>query len=235
MRGTLWVIVFLCFTSAVSCTEPQQYERTAECNYLARWPYKDFEVVICSNGNGLASGKPWQWSGDNIKIFKQKGKKKTLLRDFSKTAFGSIYGVDVEARDKGLAVTIDSDRFPGWDVVPLFTEEINLDTGVSTITPLIAVPPYDAQDVDRLWAAINKSEENMFPGESREDSHWKFFDLAYGNLFKLRDYAFRNPEEIEKRLKKLRKWDWNDGEVAEVYSQILSQVSYMKGKQVVLK
>jgi hypothetical protein len=202
---------------------------------MARWPYKDFEVVICSNGNGLGSEKPGEWSGDNITIFKQKGKEKTLLRDFTETAFGSTYGVTIEAKAKGLAVTVDSDRFPGWDVIPLFTEYIDLDTGVSTITPRISVPVYDAQDVDRLWAAINKREEDMFPGELREDAHGKFFDLVYNNLFRLRDYAFRNPDAVEKKLNDLRKWDWNDGEVAEVYSQVRSQVSYMKGKHVVLK
>lgn len=235
-RGTLWVFVFFCLICASSCSKPQTFDRSAECRALAKLPYNDFEITICSTGDRFASEKMGQWSGDNIKIFKQRGKEKKLLRDFSETAFGSTYGVYIEAKDKTIEITIFSDQFPGWDVVPLFTEVINLDTGVSTITPLVPVPQYDKRDVEKLWADINKREEDMFPGKSREDTHFQyFFDLAYGNLFKLRDYAFRNPEAIEKRLKDLRKWDWIDGEVAEVYSQILSQVSYMKGKQMVLK
>lgn len=234
-RKTLWVIAFLCITGAVSCTKPQQDGRSAECKAMVRLPYKDFEVVICSRGDRFTSGKRGEWSGDNIKIFRQRGKDKVLLRDFEETVFGSTYGVNIEAKDAGLAVTIFSDHFPDWEVVSLFTEVINPETGVSTITPLVPVPPYDAHAVEKLWADINKLEEDMFSGEPREDAHRKFFDLAYGNMFKLRDYAFHNPEAVEKRLKDLRKWDWNDGEVAEVYSQILSQVSYIKGKQVVLK
>jgi hypothetical protein len=198
-------------------------------------PYKDFEIFICSKGGQFTSEKEKQWSGDSIKIYKKKGNEKTLLRDFAETTFGSTSGVTIEAKNEALLITIDSEDYPDWKAQPLLTENIRLDTGAATITPLVPVPAYDQKAVEKLWAEINKNEADMFPGQSREAAHQKFFDFAYTNLFKLRDYAFRNPQEIEKKLKDLRKWDWNDGEVAEVYSQILSQVSYLIGKQVVLK
>jgi hypothetical protein len=243
MIGALLVISLII---GVSCTRQKQdsqsinanqkqNEQSAECSSDGEVPYKDFEIVICSNGDQFTSEKEKQWSGDNIKIYKQKGKEKTLLRDFAETAFGSTSGVAIEAKNDSLLITIDSEDYPDWTAQPLFTENISLDTGAASITPLVPVPVYDQKIVEKLWAEINKNEADMFPSQSREDAHQKFFDLAYTNLFKLRDYAFRNPQEIEKKLKALRKWDWNDGEVAEVYSQILSQVSYMMGKQVVLK
>jgi len=36
-------------------------------------------------------------------------------------------------------------------------------------------------------------------------------------------------------MKRLAKWDWNDGEVAEVYSAIFNVVSYIEGKKTELK
>lgn len=246
MRRTIGVLLVFSLICGVSCSRQKQaaqsinanqkqYEQSAECSSLAKVPYKYFEIVICSNGDQFTSEKEKQWSGDNIKIYKQKGKEKTLLRDLAETAFGSTSGVTIEAKNDSLLITLDSEDYPDWKAQPLFTENIRLDTGAATITPLVPIPAYDQKTVEKLWAEINKNEADMFPGQSQENAHQKFFDLAYTNLFKLRDYAFRNPQEIEKKLKALRKWDWNDGEVAEVYSQILSQVSYMMGKQVVLK
>lgn len=246
MRRIIGVLLVICLICGVSCTRQtqdsqstnenqKQFEQSSDCNSLAKFPHKDTEIVICSNGEQFTSEKKKRWSGDNIKIYKEKGGQKTLLRDFTETTFGSTSGVTIEATEDTLLITIDSEDYPDWTARPLFTESISLDTGVSIITPLVAIPDYDQKVVEMLWAAINKNEADMFPGQSPVDAHGKFFDLAYPNLFKLRDYAFRNPLEIEKRLKDLRRWDWNDGEVAEVYSQILSQVSYMMGKKVVLK
>ena len=244
MVGVLLAFGLIC---AVSCTRQKQqeqardskqiqHEQSAECGSLARVPYHDFELLICGNGDQFTADKEKQWTGDGIKIYKQRGKEKTLLRDFAETAFGSIHGVTIEAKNDSLIITVDSEDYPEWKVKPLFTETIRLDTGASTITPLVPVPPYDPKTAEKLWADINKNESDMFPGQAQEDTHFqKFFDLAYTNLFKLRNYAFHNPEEVERKLKGLRRWDWNDGEVAEVYSEILSQVSYMKGKQVILK
>jgi len=246
MRRMIGVLMVICLICGVSCTrqkqdaqsinaKQKQYEQSAECSSVAKIPYKEFEIVICSNGDQFTSENEKQWSGDNIKIYKQKGKEKTLLRDFAETAIGSTSGVTIEAKNDSLLITIDSEDYPDWTARPLFTETISLATGVASITPLVPVPVYDQKIVEKLWVEIDKNETDMFPNQAREDAHQKFFDLAYTNLFKLRDYAFRNPQDIEKKLKALRKWDWNDGEVAEVYSQILSQVSYMMGKQAVLK
>jgi hypothetical protein len=247
MRRTVGVLLTIGLICAVSCTRQKQqeqsrdtkqlqHEQSAECGSLARVPYHDFELLICGNGDQFTADKEKQWTGDGIKIYKQQGKEKTLLRDFAETALGSSYGVTIETKDDSLMITISSDDYPDWKVAPLFTEVIRLDSGVSTITPLVPVLPYDPKTVEKLWADIDKNESDMFSGQAQEDTHFQtFFDLAYTNLFKLRNYAFHNPEEVEKKLKDLRKWDWNDGEVAEVYSQILSQVSYMKGKQVILK
>lgn len=246
-RRSFWLILLLCAACPVSCTkeqkqnegssavQPTQFERTAECNALAKWPYKDLTLLVCGNGEALTSEKAGAWSGDNIKLYRQRGSERVLIRNFEDTVFGSTYGVLVEATEKGVAVTVSGDRLPEWDVEPVFREEIDLATGASGITPLVPVPDYDAEDVEKLFAAINNREEEVFPGRSPEDAHGKFLELVYGNLFKLRDYGFRNPRAIEAKLMELRKRDWNDGEVAEVFAQLLSQVSYLKGKQVAVK
>lgn len=236
-RHSLLILLFLLVTALVSCEKPQQQvrEQADECAGMAKWPYRDFDLIICSMGEGLSSVRKGQWSGDSIRLFRQKGKDRVLLRDFSETTFGATSGVNIEAEDVSLAVTVFSDTLPDWEAVPLYTEEIDLATGNGIITPLIPVPRYDAQEVARLAAAINKREEEMFPAGSGEDTHGKFLDLVYGNLFKLRDYGFGNPEAIEKKLLSLSECEWNDGEIAEVFSDLLSQVSYMKGKKISLK
>lgn len=132
------------------------------------------------------------------------------------------FGVDYKLAKDILKITSYFDTYPDFKPVQFFVDSIDLSKIPAThdrrpiYTPKLVSKEEIVKDISFLKIG--------------EATYRKLYQRKYGpavlyeHLFKLRDYAFSDPVKVAEYLKKMEDYWWNDGEVAEVFSNIQRDV-----------
>lgn len=196
-----------------------------DCSHISKLRIKGNEIVVCSRGD-LFSAKGNIVKGDGLVIYQKTGNNLKQIRDLMGVSPTSEEVVTVETDStRLLKITVSSSEFPAWKSVPLFEETLHFDSKSSTIRPLRKIQEFNLKDAEARFSEIDKSHDQIF--KNAKKAGVDYLSFLYGDLFKLRDYAFSNPSLIETYYKKLQRLDWLDGEVAEVFSTLYAQVYYI--------
>jgi hypothetical protein len=196
-----------------------------DCGHISKLRIKGNEIVICSRGD-FFSAKGNIIKGDGLVIYQRIGNSLKQLRDLTDVS-PTLEEVVTVITDgiRIMKITVTSSELPDWNTVPLFDEIFDFAIKSSTIRPLRKIRKFDMKDAERRFLEINKSRDEIF--ENSKKTGRDYLSVIYEYLFILRDYAFSKPALIGEYYKKLQQLDWLDGEVAEEFSILYSQVSYI--------
>ncbi len=216
------IVLFIMFLALVMLRIVNASE---ECEHSYKWKVKDYHIEFCAVSTSFNSAGPGKWAGSAFKIYKLWNHRKKLIKDFSENNF-TYLELQVAIKGTELFITVPTDRPSDWKSIPLFTEKVNLDTDATTIYPLVKLPRYNEKLIEQLIREIDNVD---FYDKNT------FLKVVYTNFFKLRDFAFYEPSKIEAKLRIFEKRGWNDGEVSEIYNEIMRQIEYIKGKKIVIE
>jgi len=135
-------------------------------------------------------------------------------------------GIDYKVKETILNILWYIETYPGFRSTPFFSEKINIDSNniIKNYHIVYKYNQYSEKEIADSVKFLRLGEKeyrklyfnNYGPGK------------IYSELFKLRDYAFKDPEFIELELKKMENYWWCDGEMAEVLEGIQNNVMMIK-------
>ncbi len=218
-------IKILILTAVICAPLTSIADTLKDCGHISKLSIKRNELIVCSRGE-LFSAKGNTIKGDSLVIYQRIGNDVRQLRDLTGVSPTMEEVVTVKTDNiRRVTITVLSSEFPAWKSVPLFEEVFDFDTKTSTIRSLRKTQKFDMKAAESRFLEINKSHDEILKKSKKMGRDYSSF--LYGNLSRLRDYAFSNPSLIETFFKKLQHLDWVDGEVAEVFSTLYAQVSYV--------
>lgn len=134
-------------------------------------------------------------------------------------------GVDYRFLDGKLEIASYFDTYPDFKAVQFFVDTIDLNQIPARHERKLVYKPARISTEEVARAALL-----LKIGETKYRKLYQpqyGYGMLYEQMFKLRDYAFVDPLNMSRELKKMEDAWWNDGEVAEVFDSIQRDVAML--------